>query len=162
MSQPPLWRGMRYACRHIEEIIANTALVIMVIASTWAVVSRYIVPTPAVWTIEVITVAFAWAIFVGSAAVYKRRQHVSVDLLIGRLPARFHASADRLIDSAVMVFCLVSAYLGLEQAIASHQVITGVAGIPLSVPYIGFTVGMLLMSWRAAQAALGRRWQEAG
>ena len=70
-----------------EQVVMSVALVVLLGAISWGVLSRYVVATPATWVEEVASISFAWLIFVGAAEVHRRWQHVSVDLLTSLLPA---------------------------------------------------------------------------
>ncbi|MFM8988419.1 MAG: TRAP transporter small permease, partial [Alphaproteobacteria bacterium] len=63
-----------------EEIVACAAMVLVVLATAWGVFTRYVSAQPATWTAEIAATGFCWAIFFGSAAAFRRGQHVSIDM----------------------------------------------------------------------------------
>jgi Tripartite ATP-independent periplasmic transporters, DctQ component len=59
----------------LEEFISGLALVAVILAVGWGVLSRYVSRQPAPWANEVATLAFAWLIFIGAAACFKYGMH---------------------------------------------------------------------------------------
>ena len=57
--------------RNFEEIVACTALTVVVLSTSWGVFTRYVSAQPATWSAEIAAVGFCWAIFLGSAAAFK-------------------------------------------------------------------------------------------
>ena len=72
--------------RHFEEAVSGLALVVIVGATCWGVLTRYITSQPAAWASEVAGIAFAWLVFVGAAAGFKYGMHVTIDMLVALLP----------------------------------------------------------------------------
>ena len=58
----------------IEEIIACTALVIVVAAVCWGVLSRYVTAQPAPWAGEVAQMGFAWVVFIAIKAINRLKR----------------------------------------------------------------------------------------
>jgi TRAP-type transport system small permease protein len=141
----------------LELIVMNIGFIVLVCAIVWGVLSRYVTESPATWVEEVSSIAFAWTVFVGAAEVQRRGRHVSVDLLTSFLPAGIRTPLEKIVMIFVTLFCFYVAWLGLEEAIASHSTTTSMLNIPLSVPYAGLTLGFLLFGLRSVQRLLPRR-----
>lgn len=134
----------------LETLLANTAFVIILLTICWKVLSRYVLATPVAWAEDVTSIAFAWLIFIGAAAVHSRRQHVSVDLLIAPLPPPVRLILDKSAELFVLVFCIYAAWLCADQTYISHyQAKTVVLEIPLSALFAGLTLGFALMALRS-------------
>lgn len=134
-----------------EEIVAGSALVIVVGAVCWGVITRYLLAQPAPWAGEVAAFAFAWCVFVGAAAVAKRAGHVSIDMLVMVLPGRLRAAimlGARLLSIA---FCAVAAWLAFDFSIANADNPSAVLRLPLSVLYLAPAIGFSLMALRMAE-----------
>jgi TRAP-type C4-dicarboxylate transport system permease small subunit len=138
----------------IEQAVVVVALLALLVAICWGVLSRYVVTTPAAWVEEVSSIAFAWLIFVGAAEVHRRSLHISVDVLTSLAPKSLQETWSRIVEVIVLAFCLYAAYLGAEQAFASVGSATSILRIPLWVNYLGFTTGFVLMAFRSAQHLL--------
>jgi TRAP-type C4-dicarboxylate transport system permease small subunit len=139
-----------------EQIIMVIAFLTAFGAISWGVLSRYVVPTPATWVEEITFISFGWLIFVGAAEVHRRAQHVSVDLLTSLLPPPVQRALGLVMDFGVICFCLYIAYLGVKQTIVMHSSHTSMLRIPMSVGYVGFTLGFFLMGVRGLQRLVRR------
>jgi TRAP-type transport system small permease protein len=135
----------------IELVAANIGFIVLVASIVWGVLSRYVTESPATWVEEVSSIAFTWVVFVGAAEVHRRGKHVSVDLLTAFLPARLRAGLAAVVSLFVALYCFYVAYLGALQTIASNTAFTSMLRIPLSVPYAGLTLGLILMGLRSLQ-----------
>ncbi|CAM5217426.1 hypothetical protein CDEF62S_04089 [Castellaniella defragrans] len=56
---------VRFRDLYFEEYVAAFALLIVVAAVSWGVMTRYVSHTPSIWTGEVARIAFAWTVFCG-------------------------------------------------------------------------------------------------
>lgn len=152
----------RALMRHLEEIVACAALVIVVLSVCWGVVTRYITEQPANWAGEVAAIAFAWVIFVGAAAGAKRRMHVSIDMLVVMLPPALGRPLQWAIDAFVIGFCLYVSWLGAIFTVENWDSPTAVLRVPMSWVYASVATGFLLMAIRFLQASIERRSTVAG
>jgi TRAP-type transport system small permease protein len=141
---------------NFEEIVSGVALVVVVLSVCWGVVTRYVTDQPAAWSGEVAAIAFAWVVFIGASAGFKRAMHVSIDMLVKLLPDRIRVPLERALDVTVVVFCAYVAWLGVGFTYHNWDNPTSVLRLPLSVIYVAVALGFALMALRYAQAALGR------
>jgi len=146
----------------VEEILGCTALVIVVLAAGWGVFTRYVTHTPATWTSEAATTAFAWAVFIGAAAAFKRGGHVSIDMLITALPPRAGRLLQAATDIVVLAFCLGVAALATQASIANWDNPTSVLRVPVATIYIALALGFAFMALRQCESGwarwTGRAW----
>lgn len=145
----PPWVSKRI--ESLEQAVMITALFLLVVAISWGVLSRYVVPHPTPWIEEVTQISFAWLIFVGAAEVHRRRMHIGVDMITIYMPPRAQRILGVISEMLVSMFCVYAAYLGLEQTIISHTSHTSMLRLPLSVAYTGLTLGLALMAFRSLQ-----------
>jgi TRAP-type C4-dicarboxylate transport system permease small subunit len=144
----------------LEEIIACSALVIVVLAVVWGVITRYITAQPAAWAAEVAAIAFAWCVFVGAAAGVKRGAHVSIDMLVMLLPQAAQRVVNRGAALVALGFCAATTVMAASFAADNFDNPSAVLRLPLSVLYAALVAGFGLMTLRSFQAMLGRPWQE--
>lgn len=149
---------LRRLLARAEEVIAGTALIIVVLAVCWGVITRYITAQPAAWAGEVAAFAFAWCVFVGAAAVVKHGGHVSIDMLTLALPRTLRRAVDAGARLAGLGFCLVAAWLALQFSLANLDNPSAVLRLPLFILYMAPAVGFALMALRTVQVMLGRAW----
>lgn len=133
-----------------EEILAGAALVVVVLAVCWGVVTRYVTAEPATWAGEVAAIAFAWLIFVGASAALKRAMHVHIDMLLILLPEAPRRAVTLAGDAIVLVFLAVGLVLAVEFSIDSWDSPTSVLRLPLSIVYGSVVAGFACLLWRYA------------
>ena len=141
-----------------EEAVAGAALVVVVLAACWGVVTRYITAQPATWTGEVAGIAFAWMVFMGAAAGLKYGMHVAIDMGVMLLPAAGRRVLMALADLLVLAFLLVLTVLAVQFTIDAWGDPTSVLRLPRSVTYGSVVLGSACMVVRHLQTAR-RRWQ---
>ncbi len=144
-------RPRRYArliLDNVEEIISGAALLVVVASVVWGVLTRYVTRQPAPWTGELAAIAFAWVVFLGAAAGVKRRLHISIDLLVVRLPKALGGALQAAIDVGLLVFMLYVVRLGVGFTNANWDNPTSVLRLPLAIVYLSVTVGFALMAIR--------------
>ncbi len=133
-----------------EEILAGAALIVVVLAVCWGVVTRYVTAEPATWAGEVAAIAFAWLIFVGASAALKRGMHVHIDMLLILMPEAPRRIVTLAGDAIVLVFLAVGLVLAMEFSIDSWDSPTSVLRLPLSIVYSSVVVGFACLLWRYA------------
>jgi TRAP-type C4-dicarboxylate transport system permease small subunit len=74
--------------KNLDEIVAGICIIATTTIVLVNVFTRYLLNTGIYWTEEVSTGLFVWAVFIGSAAAYKKHMHVGVDMVVKRLPPR--------------------------------------------------------------------------
>ena len=147
----------RWLLGHFEDLLAGTALVVVVLATCWGVVTRYITAQPATWAAEVASIAFAWLVFVGAAAGFKYGMHVTIDMAVALLPDRARRLLMAAMDALVLVFLLALLGLSVEFSINAWGDPTSVLRLPRTVTYASVVVGSFCMLLRYGRAAW-RRW----
>ena len=145
----------------LEEVIACSALVVVVAAVCWGVLTRYITAQPAPWAGEVAGMGFAWLVFLGAAAGYKRGLHVSIDMLTQLLPRRVERGLAMFVQVGILFFASYVVWLGVGFTIGNLGNPSAVLRIPQSIIYLAVTLGFLSIAlrqaWRLGQSLIGRR-----
>lgn len=157
MPIKPNWRTASWL-NYFEEGVAGAALVVVIAATCWGVVSRYVTAQPAEWAAEVAAIAFAWLVFVGAAAGFKYGVHVTIDMVVARLPSGLRRLLMFGADGLVLLFLVAVFVLSVEFSIDAWGDPTSVLRLPRTVTYSSVVVGALCMFIRYAQASW-RRWR---
>lgn len=147
----PAWLIDRF-----EEIVAGAALIVVVGSVCWGVATRYITETPASWASEVSALAFAWLVFMGSAAAFKYGMHMSVDLLTNLLPAPIRKTVAMLVDGLVLAFLAYTVWLSILFCIEAYGDPMPILRLPRSLIYASVGAGSLCMVFRYAGAVRRR------
>jgi TRAP-type C4-dicarboxylate transport system permease small subunit len=137
----------------IEEILATIALAIVVGSVSWGVLTRYVLTTPANWSGELASIGFAWAVFLGSAAAFRRSSHIVIDTFLFIFPpamARGMQIASALVTLVVLV---VMTGLAARFTLSTLHVPTTVLRLPQATIYAAAAVGFGLMALRHVMAS---------
>ncbi|MGV6874778.1 TRAP transporter small permease [Pseudochelatococcus sp. B33] len=140
----------RFSDLMIEEILATVALTAVVCSVSWGVVTRYVLPTPANWTSELAAIGFAWAVFLGAAAAFRRSGHIVIDTFLFLVPpgvARLVQILAALITLAVLG---AVSFLAIRFTLSTLDIPTTVLRLPQATLYAAAAVGFLLMTVRHA------------
>lgn len=143
----------------LEELVACTALVVVVLSVSWGVVTRYITEQPAAWASEVATLGFAWVVFFGAAACIKYNLHPTIDLLLVRLPGRFATLVRGFNHVLLLSFFAFMVWFGTRFAMDATTNPSAVLRLPLVWLYGPVALCFGLMAIRYVQVLCGRRWQ---
>lgn len=142
---------LRLSDLYFEEILTAVALVFVVASVTWGVVTRYVSHTPSIWTGEVASIAFAWTVFLGSAAGFRRAEHIIIDVLLNALPPRLATILSQLSRVIVLLVLIAMTVISTRFAITTYDALTTVLRLPQSVVYAGAATGFALMTLRHLQ-----------
>jgi TRAP-type C4-dicarboxylate transport system permease small subunit len=150
----PLRLPLRWWVDHVEEIVASVALVVVVLATGWGVITRYITAQPAAWAGEVSTIGFAWIVFLGAVACIKYRLHPAVDVPLGRLPAPLRVALVWINHGLLLAFFVFMVVFGTRFAIDAWSNPSPVLRAPMTVLYGPVAVSFALMFVRYVQYVL--------
>jgi len=125
--------------------VAAVLLLVTVIANAAAVVFRYGVGQPLIWTEEVQRYLIVWVAFLGGTACLGRGEHLGIDLLTARLPAAAGRILRLVLLGLTLGFCAVLMWKGVPLALGNNSQVSPAARIPMSYPYLAVGVGGGLM-----------------
>lgn len=123
---------------NLELIVASVLFCITLLLVMLNVITRYVFKTAIPWSEEFATGCFVWTAFVGSAACYKHRAHVGVDLLVNKLPYKSQNVVKIIIDILMFVICFIYFILSIKYIKRSARKPTPILGI--SSAYISFSL----------------------
>ncbi len=91
---------------HLDDHLAVVTLVVIILITVAGVFMRYVVGDPFKWTEEVSKALVVWFTFLGASTLMRSDEHISIDVLVRRLPPRLRY-AMRLFRMVVMTTVLV-------------------------------------------------------
>lgn len=124
----------------------GAALLIIFCLNLYQVGGRYLFGIGAVWIPDVTRFLFIWMVFLGTALMHLRGQHLMIDFVQVRLPARLRRAAEALIGLAMLALAIVLLLAGWR-----------IAGIRMDIPYTGWEVptGYAYLAVPVAAALIG-------
>ena len=145
----------------VGAVMGGVFTAVMTVIVTYSVVVRYIFNRPIGWSEEISIYFMIWAIFLGTAYALKEDSHISVDLLMQRLPGRvkpwfllFHYVVGLAFLS--LLFYKAIGMVNLSHMLNSRSI---ALDLPLILPQLAVPVGsaMLILQLLAKIAHLGLR-----
>lgn len=130
-------KKLRWVLSNIPEIISGTAFIVMITVVALNVLLRYIFSTSLLWGEEVAALGFVWSIFLGAAVCYKRRNLISIDMLVTALPGSIRRNLQLVLYVFMVIVNLVLCYLSLQFSISAWAKVS----LSLRIPYTFFDAG---------------------
>ncbi|WP_079477599.1 TRAP transporter small permease [Halobacillus salinus] len=126
-------------------------LVAFFITIIYQVITRFI-GVSAIWTGEVATYSFIWAVFMGASVMLNRREHFKFDLLIRKLKGKGKSSLTLVNDLIILAFSAALTVFGWQAMInfwdynwvSLPQLKMGY--VWLSVPLMGLTMSIYTLA----------------
>lgn len=129
----------------IEKAIA--VLMGFLIISLFAqVLSRYLFNFPIMWTDEIGRYTFIWIVYLGSAAAFKNKSHLIVDVFTQKMPRKLQFRLNLFFHAVIILFLFLVFKYGLQYTMNNRgnpAYSTNV--ISLGIAYASVPVGALLM-----------------
>lgn len=120
---------------------------------------RYVLNDSLSWSDEVALIIFGWATFFFIASAYLHDKHVSLDVLVRRLPTLWQVKAKiaaQGLSGGYLLALLVSSIQATEVVAKGH---TDALGIPISLHFLAIPVAVvaMLIHWTRRNMAQGTR-----
>jgi TRAP-type C4-dicarboxylate transport system permease small subunit len=153
MTRAAVWKLLDRA----EEGLAGVLLLAVMAITLYNVVNRYLLQLSTVWAPELAGFLFTWVVFIGASAAARRGMHVSIGIVVDRLPSaarRVTLMAGELILIAFFSYAL---WLSLKITITSYSRVSPALHLPFSFIYSSVVVCFALCLGRNVAALLQRR-----
>lgn len=130
---------------NFDLILSGVFLCITVLVVIVNVALRYLFHGGLYWAEEIATTSFIWSVFVGSAAAYRYKMHIGIDLISKFGPATWRSFIAVIIDMLMLVINGYIVYLSIFFMNANKLKRTPVLDIPAFYVNLALTVGFSLM-----------------
>ena len=141
---------------YLEEIVMAFALAFMTLLMFANVVLRYLFGTSMIWQLQATTYAFAWLVIFGISYCVRENSHMSVDILIKKLPGDYPRKAAILAIGICITYCAFMLFGSYERV----EVLWRMGNLARDIPapqWLLFSimpVGFLLLSYRFIEVAM--------
>ncbi|HUP36372.1 MAG TPA: TRAP transporter small permease [Candidatus Limnocylindria bacterium] len=133
-------------------------MVVLVVVAAAQVGARYLFDRPLAWSEEAVRYVMIWTAFLAAAWSVRDREHITVEILLPRLPPRLRRGLEVLRQLCVAAFCLAVLPSAIRITGEVHAQQGAAIEIPLSLVFASLPVGLLLMAWWALGHAV-RAWR---
>jgi TRAP-type C4-dicarboxylate transport system permease small subunit len=141
----------RFLFDQVEDLVAGVAMVVVIGAVLWGVITRYVFPQPAAWSYEVATIGFAWLVFFGAAGGVRYRLHSDIDVFVALFPDTWQKAVALFNYVLLAAFFASLAVFFVIHAMDAHGSYTIALRLPRSVLYAPLAVASTLMLVRHLQ-----------
>ena len=131
---------------NLDLIVSGFFLCITVLVVIVNVALRYLFHGGIFWAEEVATTSFIWSVFIGSAAAYRYKMHIGIDLVSRFGPATWRSFVAVVIDLMMFIINGYIVYLSILFTNANRLKRTPVLDIPALYVNLALTVGFSLMA----------------
>ncbi|WP_347551427.1 TRAP transporter small permease [Pseudalkalibacillus hwajinpoensis] len=135
---------LRGFLKNVEELAACVFFLIMCSAVMLGVCAR-LFNLSIVWTDELARYSFIWVVFIGSAAVLKRNQHITIEFLSTVLPELGQKYLRTIIGLILMGIFIVLIRYGVLITQDTWSVPSTSLGIPTGLVYLAIPISGTLM-----------------
>lgn len=136
----------KFIGKYFEEIISSVLFLVTLTLVIINVITRYVFRTGIPWAEEFATGCFLWTAFIGSAACYKRRQHVGVDILVNKFPIKAQNTIKMIVDCILAFLCSYMFYISCIYIARSYRKPTAILGISSVTFSISLTLSFIDMA----------------
>lgn len=127
-------------------LLVTLALLCAMVVTTGAqVVSRYLLDLPLVWTEETGRHLMIWMVFLASTVVYRRGQHISIDLLGTQLGPRGRAALGIVVTLLLAFFFFLMIRYGWDLTSRTMNQRSSALRYPMGYVYASLPAGGVLL-----------------
>lgn len=136
--------------RRVEEGIIGLLMAETIVVGIMQVAARYVFHSSLPWSEELLRFSFIWISFLAASVGVAEKAHVSVSVLVDRLPKKAGLLVNITASIISGAFCAAIAYYGygLVALQAETQQLSAAMEIPMWLPYLAVVVGNLSMAVR--------------
>ncbi len=132
--------------KNFEVMLSASFLCITVGIVILNVILRYVFDGGLFWAEEIATSAFIWSVFIGSAAAYRLKMHIGIDLITKLFPNRVREIISSVINLLMTMVNGYVCYLSILMINANKLKRTPVLDVPAVWINLAITVGFGLMT----------------
>ena len=133
-----------------------TAIILILFAQIFF---RYVLNSSIVWSEEVATWCLVWLVFLGSASIMRRWDHVQIPMLIQKLPVGARPGVIIFAKLATCVAVALIAWYGLQWVLGPVHIRSQTSGISTRWIKLAVPIGAGLMALFALRCALEDIWR---
>ncbi len=120
----PITNRLQFMKKDIEGIAGTIFFLVMVVSVSIGVLFRYGFNRPLIWTEEISSFSFLWAVFLGAAAAVRRHEHIVVDTLVLLFPKPLQRAVGIATEILVAAMLATITVLGLQYAYSQRNTTT--------------------------------------
>jgi TRAP-type transport system small permease protein len=136
---------LRWCLRNPVETVGALLTILLSVIVFLQVFLRYAFHSPLAWSEEFAMFLFQWFNFLGAAIAVRRAAHFQVDLITGRLPARWRAAIQIWGGIIILVVAYLMIHMGVKMALSSMDYMYSALEFPIGYAYLAIPISGVLM-----------------
>lgn len=129
-----------YWVNYANERVCALLIAAMIGVVWFGIADRYLFALGGTWTEELARYIMIWAALLAVPCCTYRREHIGLDLLFKKLPARHQVKCRLLLDLIGMAFFLYLLYYGIMMVEAGASQYATIFGMNMTLPYLSVPV----------------------
>lgn len=136
------------ACNRVGVALAELALLLLMLVTTYAVVGRYVFSSPSIHAMEVSVYLLLISTWGAVGWIHKVDRHVSMEAVTVKLTGGWKRASNLISQISVLIFCTMLIWAGTIVAMESYEKnyrSPSLLEFPLWMPYAAIPVGGILL-----------------
>ena len=132
----------------LEAFASMLMMASLILMNGVGIFTRYFLNRPILWVHELTILIGTWLFFVGMGLLYARREDISLDLIVNKMPERIRWMTEQVIHWMILVFLVIltiASYKLIPFVSMSGSMLSFSLGIKDVYYYIPVGVGSILM-----------------
>jgi len=148
-----LFSGVSAVIGFINQSIAAIGIAGGVALAFYNVVARYVFGSSLTWAGELTVYLFLWSAFFGAAYCFKEDAHISITILLEKLPPKWGKALLILSHTVTLVFLLAVSWYGYKYLLLDIELDERSIDldIPMWIPYLAIPVSFAFAAWRVGE-----------
>lgn len=134
------------------ELISVILMTLMVAAVFISTASRYLLNASVIWSEELPILLQVWLTFIAGVLALRRREHVSVNVFLKLLPARWHPVIGAVVELLSLGLMVALVWMSARLVEARAGEVSPAVGFPMSLFVLPLAIGAAFMTF-----TVGRR-----
>ena len=156
-----IFKDPMFYLKNFEEIVSGAALVVTISVIVFNVFMRYSLNKSFNWAEETATIAFAWVVFIGASACFKRNMHIGIDVIVNLFPSPLRKKLELVMMLFQTLLIGILTYLSIVFSISAWDKPTAVLLISYTWVDISASIGFGLMFFHSIMDLKNRFRKEA-
>jgi len=132
----------------VEAFASMAMMASLILMNGVGIFTRYFLNRPILWVHELTILIGTWLFYVGMGLLYARREDISLDLIVNKMPERMRWMTEQVIHWMILVFLVIltiATYNLIPFVSMSGSMLSFSLGIKDAYYYIPVGVGSILM-----------------
>ena len=132
----------------VEAVASMAMMASLILMNGVGIFTRYFLNRPILWVHELTILIGTWLFYVGMGLLYTRREDISLDLIVNKMPERMRWMTEQVIHWMILIFLIIltiATYNLIPFVSMSGSMLSFSLGIKDVYYYIPVGVGSILM-----------------